>query len=129
MEDSMELDDMRFENFLREFQPRRPRGLLEVVQGKPKWQRPAAAAMVFAAIGASTWFAVHKTQSRGGQGVDRANDGLNAKSGTVRRSLFSLTKLAVEDPSRLDTELTDQSGRVLPDFRNKESMLRVLSNQ
>jgi hypothetical protein len=126
----MEHDDSRFESFLREFQPRRPRVLPALVERKAKVRRLAAAAAVLAATGASTWFAIHETPPNGYRSMrPPVEAGPDTKFSSARPACFSLTQLAVEDPKRFDAELTEQSRRVLPDFRDKESTLRVLSKE
>jgi hypothetical protein len=125
----MEQDDRRFENFLREFQPRRPPVLPALVERKPEVRRLAAAALVLATTGASTWVAIHETPRGSPSMVHAVEAGPNKKFALARPAIFSLTQLAVEDPKRLDAELMEQSRRVLPDFRDQESTLRVLAKE
>jgi hypothetical protein len=124
----MESGEERFESYLREFDPRRPRALPAGVEPGFDWRRLAAAAALLIALGASTWFGVYARRARGTTGTTtRTVSGANAEFAAQRLSIFSLTRTALEDPRRLDAELSEQSRRVLPDFRGKESTLSVLA--
>src|SRR4029077_4325286 len=125
----MEQHDEQFENYLREFQPRRPRAL-PLSEDDPilMWRRLAAAAAVTLAFGVSLWFA--------GRGPAPAPIGVVAKkaaagpgSQAVRFSRLSMTQLAVNDPRRLDAVLASASRNALPDFRAEDSTLRVLAKE
>jgi hypothetical protein len=54
---------------------------------------------------------------------------LEAKSPASPVALLPLTQLALQDPEQLDAQLTAASLRVLPDFRNGNSTLRVLAKE
>jgi hypothetical protein len=124
----MESGDERFESYLREFEPRRPRALIPVDR-RLKWRRWAAAAAVVIAMGGSTWFAVQQRRSRRSEGGITKATSPQTEFGLQRLSILSLTQTALQDPVRLDAELTKESRRVLPDFRGKESTLRVLAKE
>jgi hypothetical protein len=124
----MESGDERFESYLREFEPRRPRALGHV-ETRFEWRRLAAAAAVALVVGGSTWFAVHQARSRGSQRRAATVKGAKAQFAGERLSMLTMTQTALEDPARLDAELTEQSRQVLPDFRGKESTLRVLAKE
>ncbi len=122
--------DEKFESFLREFQPRRPRALHAVGEAKFEWRRWAAAAAVMVAVGTSAWFAIHHRHSRETANVaSNAAGNANEKFRAPRLSLLSLTQMAFDDPRRLDRALTEESRRVLPDFRSARSTLRVLAKE
>ena len=122
--------DEQFESYLREFEPRRPQGLPAAIEASFEWRRIAAAATVLVVAGGCTWFAVHPRPSYSRQSAAaKAGSDANAEFTVERLSILSLTQTALEDPARLDTALTEQSRRVLPDFRGKESTLRVLAKE
>ena len=127
----MKEHDEQFENFLREFQPRRPRALPAPLAAKPIWpRRLAAAALIAVSLGISLWslrrnspphkdlIAAQETQVAPG-----------AKSAPASLSLLPLTQLALEDPARLDAVLTEASRHVLPSLRGSESTLRALTKE
>ena len=127
----MENHDDQFEKYLGEFQPRRPRALPEPAIHRQVWpRRIAAAAVITIALSASLWFVRKKSELSGGEVVAK-DAALMPASKLVPQplSLLPLTQLALEAPEQLDTELTKASRRVLPDFRGKESTLRVLAKE
>jgi len=122
----MDGNDEKFENYLREFEPRRPRAF-----GEPKrrsapvsWRRLAAAAGVMIALGTSLWLVLHSPRRQGFQTISADNAAVR-----IRLSIVPLTKLAEADPAQLDAEMAIASRQVLPDFRAEESTLRVLANK
>lgn len=120
--------DEQFEKYLLEFQPRRPRALPSMATANAQWRRFAAAATIFLTVGAAGWFARHEKQPDVTPGVRlQAQDAFNTRPAAL--SLETLTKLAVDRPEELDAALTEASPRVLPDFRGKESTLRVLTKE
>ena len=127
----MENHDDQFEKYLGEFQPRRPRALPEpAIHWQVSPRRLAAATAITIALGASLWFARKKSELSGGV-IVRKDTALIPESKLVAQplSLLLLTQLALEAPEQLDAELTKASRRVLPDFRGKESTLRVLAKE
>jgi hypothetical protein len=119
-------NDEQFENYLREFEPRRPRAL--ELKGQPaldSWRRLAAAAAVVIALGTSLWLVLHSPRRQGLQTLTVGTP----EPVRVPLSIVPLTKLAATDPARLDAELTAASRRVLPDFRGDKSTLRVLAKE
>jgi hypothetical protein len=127
----VENHDEQFEKYLSEFQPRRPRALPEPAVYRQVWlRRLAAAAAVAIALGASLWLVQKKGQSSGGEFVANKAAGVReTKSAPQSLSLLPLTQLGLEAPEQLDAELERASRRVLPDFRGKESTLRVLAKE
>jgi hypothetical protein len=121
--------EQQFENYLREFEPRRP-GALPLQGDLRSWRRLAAAAGVTIALGASLWLALRSPSRQQLQIATNAAPGQNEEAVRVRRlSALQLTKLAVTDPARLDAELSAASRRVLPDFRTDNSALRLLAKE
>ncbi|MGB2900058.1 MAG: hypothetical protein WBB89_12385 [Candidatus Acidiferrum sp.] len=127
----MENLDERFEKYLGEFQPRRPRPLPEPAIHRQAWPRRLAAAAVAAiALGASLWFVGKKNKWSGGELGEKKTAAIQeTKSAPQPLSLLPLTQLALENPEKLEAELTRASQRVLPDFRGSESTLRVLAKE
>jgi len=123
--------DEQFEKYLGEFQPRRPRALPEPAIHRQVWPRHLAAAAVAAiALGASLWFVSKKSKWSGGElGEKKTAVVRETKSAPQPLSLLLLRQLALENPEKLETELTRVSQKVLPDFRSSESTLRVLAKE
>jgi hypothetical protein len=120
--------ESQFEAYLRQFEPRRPGPLPVSVETTPPWRRLAAAAVVLISIGFSAFVIVYKKESGEVRKLsERARGSFQGKFGYGRLSPISLTHLALEDPARLDAVLTDASRQTLPDFRSKNSTLRVLA--
>ncbi|HEY4818519.1 MAG TPA: hypothetical protein VIH67_13895 [Candidatus Acidoferrum sp.] len=120
----MDGNDEQFENYLREFEARRPRAFQPMRQSAPDgWRRLAAAASVMVALGMSLSLVLHSPRRHGLQTVT------TAQPIRVPLSIVPLTKLAATDPARLDAELTAASRQVLPDFRGEKSTLRVLAKE
>ena len=120
----MNVNDKQFENYLREFQPRRPRALeLAGQSASDSWRRLAAAAGVIVALGTSLWLVLHSP------GQQRFPTVADKTAVQVPLSVVSLTKLAETNSAQLDAELAAASRRVLPDFRNEKSTLRVLASE
>lgn len=120
----MNIDDEQFENYLREFQPRRPRALELAGQStSDSWRRLAAAAGVILALGTSLWLVLN---SPGRQQLPTVSDKTAVQ---VPLSVVSLTRLAETNSAQLDAELAAASRRVLPDFRSEKSTLRVLASE
>src|SRR5690349_2027240 len=110
----MDRNDEQFENYLREFEPRRPRALESKTRAIPKsWSRLAAAAGVMIALGTSLWLVLHSPARQTPQTVKVDT----AEPERAPLSVIPLTKLAATDPAQLDAELAAASRRVLPDFR------------
>jgi hypothetical protein len=125
------------EKYLSEFRPRAVRALEterandnEVVVPKVArfdWQRLAAAAVLFAALGTSVWYAQvktdHATQTADQQQVQTERP--------PRRDLSSvqLTRLALSDKEKFDEVLTERSRESLPNLRGERSTLRILAQE
>jgi hypothetical protein len=123
--------DEQFEKYLGEFQPRRPRALPEPAIHRQVWLRRLSAAAVAAiALGASLWFVSKKSKRSGGELGEKKTAAIRETKSTPQPlSLLPLRQLALENPDKLEDELTRASHRVLPDFRGDESTLRVLAKE
>jgi hypothetical protein len=127
----MENNDKKFEEYLGEFEPRKPRALPELIVHRKVWpRRLAAAAAIAISLGASLSFVRRKNESKSGEIAARNSKSvLEAKSPARPLALLPLTQLALQDPEQLDAQLTAASLRVLPDFRGSDSTLRVLAKE
>jgi ferric-dicitrate binding protein FerR (iron transport regulator) len=123
----MEQRDEQFESYLREFEPHHPRPLPAMQPAKRGLRRRlAAAAVVVIAAGSSLWFLSRKPAP------DIAAIHAERATGTVVRqplALLPLTRLALEDPGRLDAMLMEASRGVLPGLQRKDSALRALAKE
>jgi hypothetical protein len=126
----MENSDKKFEEYLGEFQPRKPRALPEQVIPKMMWTgRLAAAVAVMMALGVSLWSLRQEPADQ------RAENGtIDRPAAVVKQSPRStplpvLTRLAVENPSELDATLEASQGNWLPHFDRKDSALRILAKE
>ncbi len=123
-------EDRNFEAFLREFEPRRPRPLLEVERTSHSWPRlAAAAALILAVGGASLWIGRHhiQTNQRNAQSPALSVTGASANQQPI--STISLTRAALEGSPDFDREMDEMARRSLPRFDRKDSMLRVLAKE
>jgi hypothetical protein len=127
----MDHNDEQFESYLREFEPRPPRALPDVLTGGDmQWRRFAAAAAITIALLTSAWFAVKRPAAKHDEVVTKKASAERATEGAfVRLSIVPLTEIAIDDPGRLDAALNTASRRVLPDFRGSDSTLRVLAKE
>jgi len=90
--------DERFEKYLGEFQPRRPRALPEpAIHRQISLRRIAAAAVATIALGASLWFAGKRNKWSGGELGEKKTAAIQeTKFAPQPLSLLPLTQLAWE---------------------------------
>lgn len=117
-----EREQLELENYLREFQPRMPRAL-PATNPAQTWRRLAAAVALFFLCAASIR-SVYQ-----GQGPKRAGLTTSTKEVKPRPSSRLLTKLALENPARLEAALYSETSNTLQRFDGPESALRVLSKE
>ena len=124
------------EKYLSEFWPRAVRELgteradkntNESKVARFDWQRLAAAAALFVALGTSIWF-THGKPDYSTQAGDRQRAQTER---TARRDLSSvqLTRLALADNEKFDEVLAQQSRVSLPNLRGERSTLRILAQE
>src|SRR5260370_37332959 len=73
----MENNDRKFEEYLGEFRPRKPRALPELIVHRQVWpRRLAAAAAIAISLGASLWFVRRKNELNNGEVVARVSQAI-----------------------------------------------------
>ena len=127
----MDEQDERFENYLREFQPLRPRPLWATYPtGTGYFRRLAAAAVIVIILGTSLFVLKRHRAPRQIESV-RQDIAVESARKPVpsASSLLSMRRLALEDPARFDAALNDASQHLLPSFESSASTLRVLAKE
>jgi len=122
--------DENFEEFLKEFAPRKPQALPLRVDESWLWSRRLAAVAILAVtVGGAVWFAAHSHRAL--NNADWVIEQKETVPKQVRRriSAVELTKLAIEDPGKLDAVLAEESRQRSAGLRGRESMLRVLKKE
>jgi len=124
-------EDRKFEAFLREFEPRRPRPLAAVEDAWRRWPRLAAAAALILALGAaSLWIGMRHSHKRIKDRQQAAENIPGAAASEHRpMSTLALTRAALENNPEFDKEMDSRARRELPRFDRKESMLSVLAKE
>jgi hypothetical protein len=127
----MENNDRQFEKYLGEFEPRKPRALPALSLDRKIWpRRVAAAAAISFLLGASLWSLRKNNGSDGNvRFVRKLPNAKETNSPPQPLGLLPLRQLALEDPIRMDEQLTAASRKELPDFRGNNSTLRVLTKE
>ncbi|MGA8073324.1 MAG: hypothetical protein WB995_07580 [Candidatus Acidiferrales bacterium] len=124
-------DDRKFEAFLSEFKPRRPRPLPQAESTSHSWPRlAAAAALILAVGGVSLWIGRPRIQKMHNDGQPAGLSVIGAAANHHQPiSTISLTRAALEGSPDFDREMNDMAQRSLPRFDRKDSMLRVLAKE
>jgi len=122
-------DDGKFEEFLREFEPIRPKPLPVIAAGHQTWRRWAAAAVIFAAASTSLWLGSERTVRK----VAR-HDATNKNTPLVPPTMHAisstmLTRAALEDREQFETETDALARSSLPGFEGNDSTLSALAKQ
>ena len=118
----------QFEDFLREFEPRRPRAL---PAPRAYWtNRLAAAAIVIFALTTSTWFSFSQTNHSKSEIAIQGHKKIPPQRiQTKKYSSVLLTRQAAEDPDHLDALLDAIPNNRLPRFDQKNSALHILAKE
>ncbi len=123
-------DDRKFEAFLREFEPRRPRPLPAPERTRRSWPTLAAAASLILLLGAvSLWIGMRRIDTGNRNGKPVANISSAAKNQHPLPSTLALTRAALENSPEFEIEMDSRAQSDLPGFNRKESMLRVLAKE
>jgi len=124
-------EQRKFEAFLCEFEPRRPRPLPVASDTRRSWPRLAAAAALILALGAaSLWIGMRHSRTRNNsRQPPTANIPGAAATPHPPLSTLELTRAALENDPEFEKEMDSRAQRDLPGFNRKESMLRVLAKE
>jgi hypothetical protein len=127
----MDRPNDEFELFLREFEARRPRALIVPGASRSLWMsRLAAAAAISIALGSSLRFFSRPTEWRKSRDdTNTTSAKIAPRASTPKLSTMALTRLALEDPARLDALLDASQQDRLPRFDRENSALRVLAKE
>jgi hypothetical protein len=117
-------NDPRFENFLREFQPRSPRTLPSGSVNDLQLRRLAAAAVLAISLGGMGWLAFRNKRPAM---APPSTDLIRREEEWRKFTLIQWTRLAEEDPRALDANLNEASRKSLPGFNEANSSLRALA--
>ena len=127
------MTDEHFENYLREFAPRKPRAVpVELLERKTNqrfdgWTRLLAAAAVLLICGTSLWTGLRQKPA-----VRSAKSGNSQNSMVVRarkKTTFELTKVALDDSTTFETALQQEAQKTFPKFEEPDSTLRALTKE
>lgn len=118
------MNEERFENYLKEFEPRKPR-TLEVAS--PKWRRLAAAAAVLLICGWGTWQALHTNQRT--QNLQEITMGSLDGIQTPWRTRAVLTNQALESSEGFNAALEEDTKTRFSVFGQRDGALQVLAKE
>jgi hypothetical protein len=124
----MQNDDNELEKYLSEFRPRAVR----MLRAEPEWKNPpwmgrlAAATILAALAGTGLWHAAHKGRTERAEVKELT---IHGESGVVEPAVNSitLTRIALTDPQHFEEKMSEASRVVLPDLRDPQSTLSVLT--
>jgi hypothetical protein len=123
----MDENNERLEDFLREFEPRQPRPLRVAAPAPNRARRLAAGTAAVLALTASVWLVGRQPAA---QQIALATKKIaSPQTHLARLSIFSLTRLAVDDPATLHAALDEASRYSLPACRGDNSTLRALAKE
>lgn len=120
--------DEKFENYLREFEPKKPRALpIELSRQKTTarpegWKRLVAAAAIALMCGASLLNGLKEKPL-----VSR--DEASEKFAGQKKTVFELTKAALDDSAAFEAAAEKESRKILPRLDGPDSALRVLARE
>jgi hypothetical protein len=117
--------DHEFENYLREFTPRRPRALPSHSVGSLQVRRLAAAAILAISLSSVVWVAF--SNKRSSSVPQLTDERTRQQQDWLQLSLIQWTRLAEQDPRALDAELNEASRKSLPAFNEANSSLHALA--
>lgn len=117
-----EFEQAQFENYLREFRPRKPKDLPET-RPEFSWRRYTAAAVLVAACCCSGWFALRHSQ-KVSYTVTRLSGGQEVPNSTI-----GWAQLALENPEAFEVVADEQAQTILQKFDSARSSLRALAKE
>jgi len=124
----MNHEDQDFEEFLRGFEPRRPRPLPVTASESFHWRRFVAAAVLLAIAGSLTWIAISRRARRP---IDRSAL-IERRSREVPANQLSpleLTRIALDDSRKFDSEMDELAPQTLPCCEGPRSSLAPLAKE
>ena len=104
------------EELLAEFELRQPRPLLPAVSSAARWLRVAAAVLLGVSCTGSCWLLLRGPAAEPAETRER-----QTSLRSDRLSAIALTHLALENPARFESELSEVSRSSLPSFRRLDS--------
>ncbi len=123
-------DEKKFEEFLRGFEPRRPRPLPLATGIWRDWRRLAAAAVIVIAAVASLYLGHRGSLTKH---VDEHLANTRNHSVAVKilpvMSPTTLTRAVLESSDRFDEQMNEIAARTLPRFDHANSTLRALAKE
>lgn len=123
-------DDHKFEEFLRGFEPRRPRPLPLVTGISHDWRRLAAAAVIVIAAVASLHLGYRGPLTKHAEQHPASTQN---NSGAVKilpvMSSTALTRAVLENSDQFDAQMNEIAVRTLPRFDRADSSLRALAKE
>jgi hypothetical protein len=126
----MNTGDREFEEFLRGFQPQRPKALPAILAPRAGWRRWAAAALVLAAVGGSICIAFRGPRSSRPTHLRPASAESRVQPPPLPLNLSAdLTRAALEHPDEFNAQMNAAAPRTLPRFDREDSSLRALSRE
>jgi len=130
------MTDEHFANYLREFEPRKPRTLpIELLEKKTNprfdgWKRLVAAVVLISICGTLLWTGWRQKpvaqSAKSGKSLKLVTE--TAEEGR-KKTTFQLTKAALEDSAAFEAILRQESQKSLPKFEEPDSALRALTKE
>jgi hypothetical protein len=127
----MDERDKNIENFLREFTPKQPGALRDDAPTRTKWQWRLLAAVGIAMVtGTAVWVASWKEAFRPPEiRAKEPTNGATYVEPKRKNSILMLTKIALDEPQRLDEALAEMGRGTLPKLTGNDSTLRALAKE
>jgi hypothetical protein len=128
------MTDEKFENYLREFEPKKPRVLpVELLERKTAarfdgWKRLVAAAAIVLTCGAALWTGLREKPSLSPEGTSERFGPGKVVVGR-KKTAFELTRVALEDSAAFEAAVEQESREILPRLDGPDSALRVLAKE
>ena len=124
------MNDEQFENYLKEFEPKKPRTLPELKAPAANWRRFAAAAAVILLCGTSVWRGFREKPTVGiVLSSIPQKPATDKTAGERKKTAFELKKAALEDSAKFEAMLVRESQEALPGFSARDSALHALAKE